>query len=76
MNVGKVDNLDFDKVYKVLNSSSLSEVQKTEFVLQNRSEIKKLVKIAINDKNYKALMDNRTLQKFRPLKNSYTKYTS
>lgn len=74
MNVGKVDNLDFDKVYKVLNSSSLSEVQKTEFVLQNRSEIKKLVKIAINDKNYKALMDNRTLQKFRPLKNSYTKW--
>lgn len=73
MKVEKINSLDFDSLYKVLASNKISDVEKTEFVLSNRGKIKQIMTHAITDVEFKTLMDNRVLQKFRPLKNSYTK---
>lgn len=74
MRIGKVENLDLEKICTVLDSTKISEAQKTDFVLANRVEIKQIMKSSINDKDFQHLMNNRTIQKFRPLKNSYTKW--
>jgi len=74
MEIGKINNLTLDTMYKVLNSSSVTETDKVKFILENRTQIKHIMKYAINDVDFKALMANRTIQKFRPLKNSYTKW--
>ena len=73
MKIEKIDNINFDALQKVLSSNQLSEVQKTKFVQQYRAEISKVVKAKISATNYKTLMRNRNLKKFRPLKNSFTK---
>jgi hypothetical protein len=74
MRIEKINNLDFDSLYKVLTSNKITDVQKTEFVLSNRGQIKQIMTHAIDNVDFKNLMDNRVLQKFRPLKNSYTKW--
>jgi hypothetical protein len=74
MRVEKISNLDFDAVYKILTSSKITDSQKTQFVLANRNEIKQIMTHEISAGDFKFLMDNRVLQKFRPLKNSYTKW--
>lgn len=73
MKVEKINDLNFDKVYKILTSNSITETQKTNFVIANRTQIKNIMENSINHVDFKTLMQNRTIQKFRPLKNSYTK---
>ncbi len=73
MKINKVENLDFETIYKVLNSNRITESEKTRFILSNRVEIKQVLKSHISNVDFKSLMKNRTLQKFRPFKNSYTK---
>ena len=74
MRVEKINNLDFDSIYKVLSSNKITDTEKTQFVLANRNEIKQIMTHEITEGDFKMLMDNRALQKFRPLKNSYTKW--
>ena len=73
MKVEKINVIDFDKIYKILTSSKISDAQKTQFIKNNRSAIKKVMLQNITSAEFKTLMDNRVLQKFRPLKNSFTK---
>ena len=73
MEITKIDNVTFETLYKVLSSSKLSEIQKTNFVQVNKQEVARIFDAKISSKDYNALMYNRKLRKFRPLKNSFTK---
>ena len=73
MEIQRVNNLDFDMLMKVLNSTQMSEVQKTQFVQKNKPAIENIMKIKISNTDFETLMQKRKLQKFRPLKNSFTK---
>lgn len=74
MEINKISNIDIDVLHKVLTSSYITESQKTQFLENNRTKIQKLIEVNITDIEFLTLMQNRTLQKFRPLKNSYTKF--
>ena len=65
MEITKIDNVTFETLYKVLSSSKLSEVQKTNFVQVNKQEIARVFDAKISSKDYNALMNNRKLRKFR-----------
>jgi len=73
MKVEKIDSLDLAAVRKVLTSSEITDTQKTQFLRTNKSEILSLVETKISGTEYEALMANRPLIKFKPLKNSLTK---
>ncbi len=73
MDVSKVDNIDFNTVYKVLSSSNITDGEKSLFIQQHRSQIDHVVDLHISSSDYKLIMKNRPLIKFRPLKNSFTK---
>ena len=73
MKVERIDSIDFDKVYKILTSSRISDTQKTQFIRAHRTEIKNVMAQNISSVEFKSLLDNRALLKFRPLKNSFTK---
>lgn len=74
MKISKIENLDIDTLHKVLTSNEITETQKTSFLLRNSATISTLVENSINSKDFNFLMQNRSLQKFRPFKNSYTKW--
>lgn len=74
MKINKIEYLDIEALQNVLTSNKITEAQKTSFLLKNRSQISKIIETNITSTDFKNLMQNRTLQKFRPLKNSYTKW--
>lgn len=73
MEITRVENLDFKKLMHVLSSSEISEKQKFEFVQKNKPQVEQIMKIKISSLDYKTLMQKRSLKKFRPIKNSFTK---
>lgn len=73
MKVEKIEPISWEYVQKVMASNKLTEAQKTQFVRTNRAKIKEVIETKITSAEFKGLMANRPLQKFRPLKNSYTK---
>ena len=78
MNI-QIDEFDINKplnlsgVRKVLSSTKITDEQKLQFLRKNKVEIKSMVETAITGSEFKSLMKNRPLIKFRPLKNSFTK---
>ena len=73
MKVPKVDIIDFNTLQRILESNQITEVQKVDFIKENRVKIAQVVEAKISSTDYKTLMQQRGLQKFRPLKNSFTK---
>lgn len=73
MNNLKIEHINFESLHKILTSNQLTEVQKTKFVIENKVEISRVLDAKISSTDYKILMKNRNLKKFRPLKNSFTK---
>lgn len=73
MKVEKIEPINWEYVQKVMTSNNLTEAQKAQFVKSNRTKIKEIIETKITSKEFENLMENRPLQKFRPLKNSYTK---
>ena len=71
--IPKISSIDINTLQKVLSSREISEAQKTQFIQKNKTEIAYLMSTAISAKEFKYIMKNRPLQKFRPLKNSFTK---
>lgn len=67
-------NLDIYSLYKIMTSSRLDDYQKLEFVRVNRVQIKHLMDREISNPEFFNMMQNRPLIKFRPIKNSYTKW--
>lgn len=74
MKVEKIDAISLDAVQKVLASSNLTDAQKAQYVRSNRTKIHEIMETKITSSEFKGLMKNRPLKKFRPLKNSYTKW--
>lgn len=73
MSIVRVEQINFESVMSVLSSPSITEVEKTSFVNKYKSEIAEIMQAKISSMDYKALMQQRGLKKFRPLKNSFTK---
>ena len=73
MKIEKIEHLDFATLEKILTSNKITDSQKVQFVNNNKNQIEKIVVDKISDTDFKTLMQNRNLVKFRPLKNSFTK---
>lgn len=71
--INPVGNLDLYKVHEVITSSKITTDQKIKFIKKNHSEIKHLVDEKISGSDFRAIMKNRPLIIFKPIKNSYTK---
>ena len=66
--------IDLNSVRRVMTSNELTEAQKAEFLHKNATQIHHLVTTKITPKEFRAIMKNRRLRKFRFLKNSAVKY--
>jgi len=73
MEIQPVGPLDIYAIRSVLSSSNITFTQKTDFIRKNQAEIKNVMETEISSSEFKGLMLARPLQKFRPLKNSFTK---
>lgn len=71
--ISSIKTIDLPTIHRVLSSTSISERQKENFVQQNRTQINEVLKEHISGAEYKFIMQSRPLQKFRPIKNSFTK---
>ena len=61
------------KVHEILTSNKISHGQKTEFIRHYKTQIQEALDIKLTGTEYKWIMGNRPLQKFRFLRNSVTK---
>lgn len=68
-----INNLDLYKVREVMTSSEISRTEKIQFLKKNHTEIRNLAKEKISSSDFEAIMDNRPLKLFKPIKNAYTK---
>jgi len=73
MDVSKVTAINVYSVHEVMTSSQVSMHDKAIFVRDNINQIKNMIENEISVNDFRNLMEHRHLQKFRPLKNSYTK---
>jgi len=73
LKIDKVSVIDLDTIQRVFQSKSISATQKEQFINNNKSQIQTLLDNTITAKEFSILMANRPLQKFKPLKNSFTK---
>ncbi|MBQ8212026.1 MAG: hypothetical protein IJZ27_05815, partial [Treponema sp.] len=73
MKVEKIDHLNFESFQKILESTSITDSQKVQFINENRAQIKQILETKISSMDFKTMMQKRALIKFRPLKNSFTK---
>ncbi len=68
-----VNSISALEVHKILSSEKLTDGQKAEFIHKNSAAIKSIAETEITKEEFKELMNNRPLIRFRPLKNSFTK---
>ena len=71
--VQPVSSITTFELYRVLSSEKLTDNQKAEFLHKNSSAVKSIAEKEITREEFKEIMANRPLIKFRPLKNSFTK---
>ncbi|MCM1338628.1 MAG: hypothetical protein NC191_03045 [Muribaculaceae bacterium] len=71
--INPVSGVDRLRVHQVLSSQSLTNGQKLEFIKQNSAYVKEVLASDITKDEFKMIMNNRPLIRFRPLKNSFTK---
>ena len=77
MNVEKISNLpalDTYSLHKILTSNKLSDYEKMMFVKNNRTQIHHIMEVKLSNSEFLDMMQSRPLVRFRPLKNSYTKW--
>ena len=73
MKVSKIEGINFEKIMEVMASTKISDTQKAQFIAQNQPQIKQIMDTKISNDEFKNMMEKRTIIKFRPLKNSFTK---
>lgn len=67
-------SLDITALRNILTSAKITYKQKAQFIKDNSLQIKNIIESTpITGKEFKFMMHNRPLIKFRPLKNSFTK---
>lgn len=66
--------LDSSTIQNILSSQKLTELEKVKFLQNNRMQIRQVFENeTITGTEFKEMMKNRPIIKFRPLKNSFTK---
>lgn len=60
-------------IYKVLSSTHITNQEKTNFIRKNNGVIRQYMDVELTGFDYRSLMTSRPLEKFKPLKNSFTK---
>lgn len=75
MDISPIKPVSLSSVQAVLSSKQISSQDKAQYIRSNRSAIKQLceTEVVITGKDFQNIMKNRPLQRFRPLKNSFTK---
>jgi hypothetical protein len=73
LKINAITNVDLYTVQKVFASNKISDGEKVAFFRQYQSDITDIIKQTITSSEYAHMMQGRPLQKFRPLKNSFTK---
>lgn len=75
MDISPIKPVSLNSVQAVLSSKQISSQEKIDYMRTNRNEIKRLCEEELNitGREFKNMMQNRPLQRFRPLKNSFTK---
>lgn len=73
MIVPKIESIDLNTLQNVLASNKISESQKAEFIKHHQARIADILNLKITPREFRGLMKNRPLRKFRFLKNSLTK---
>jgi len=73
MKIEKIDAVNLDEVHRIMRSREISNTQKEQFIRVNKAHIDNIAEFQISSAEYSKLMENRHLQKFKPIKNSFTK---
>jgi predicted RNA-binding protein len=75
MKVSEINGtFDLVALRNILTSNKITDKQKAQFIKDNSLQIKNIIESTpITGKEFKFMMHNRPLIKFRPLKNSFTK---
>jgi len=71
--VKEISSLDATKIRQVLTSPKISETEKIQFIRKNSDVIRNTLSISPDAVEYARMMKNRPLEKFKPIKNSFTK---
>ena len=72
--VDRVNSLDIYTLHKILTSDKITDYEKIRFVQRNRTQIHQIMEVKLTNPEFFNMMQSRPLIKFRPLKNSYTKW--
>lgn len=70
----KLEYMDIYELHKIMTSNKISDYQKMQFIHNNRTQIHNVMKTKITNSEFLDVMGTRPLIRFRPLKNSYTKW--
>ena len=71
--IDSITPITLSKVREVLSSNRISQRQKTDFLRENKTQIQQALDVKLSGTEFRWIMGQRPLQKFRPLKNSFTK---
>ncbi len=71
--INLITPITLSKVHEVLTSNKITDSQKTDFVRRYKTQIQEAIDVKISGTEFKWIMSNRPLPKFKPLKNSFTK---
>lgn len=65
--------ITLSKVHEILTSNKITDSQKTQFVRHYKTEIQQALEVKLSGAEFKWIMSKRPLQKFKPVRNSFTK---
>ena len=65
--------ITLSKVHEILTSNKITDSQKTQFVRHYKTEIQQALEVKLSGTEFKWIMSKRPLQKFKPVRNSFTK---
>ncbi len=71
--IKSIDSINLSTVREVLTSNKISQSQKNDFIRQYKTQIQHVLDVKLTGTEFKIIMKNRPLQKFKPIKNSFTK---
>ena len=71
--INSLTPITLSKVREILTSNKISQRQKTDFVRHYKTQIQQALDVKLTGTEFQWIMKCRPLQKFKPLKNSFTK---
>lgn len=71
--INGLEQLSIAKIKQIMAAPNISDTQKIRFVERNQAVLQDLSKPLLTGKEYSYLMLSRPLEKFKPVKNSFTK---